>query len=141
MCLGTLLHLQPFFVLFLKPESIARFKEDMIVIKTVSQKTVISFKLYRNMPLTNNVIIKLNEITTVVEDKNKLSEQEIEVIKSIFRDILKSGERYDVDDIESWFENEGSWSNKLTRIRVINLSHYIQDKYEQTARLKIITDD
>ncbi len=93
------------------------------------------------MPLTNNVIIKLNEITTVVEDKNKLSEQEIEVIKSIFRDILKSGERYDVDDIESWFENEGSWSNKLTRIRVINLSHYIQDKYEQTARLKIITDD
>jgi len=113
----------------------------MIVIKTVSQKTVISFKLYRNMPLTNNVIIKLNEITTVVEDKNKLSEQEIEVIKSIFRDILKSGERYDVDDIESWFENEGSWSNKLTRIRVINLSHYIQDKYEQTARLKIITDD
>lgn len=93
------------------------------------------------MPLTNNVIIKLNEITTVVEDKNKLSEQEIDVIKSIFRDILKSGERYDVDDIESWFENEGSWLNKLTRIRVINLSHYIQDKYEQTVRLKIITDD
>lgn len=93
------------------------------------------------MPLTNNVIIKLNEITTVVEDKNKLSEQEIDVIKSIFRDILKSGERYDVDDIESWFENEGSWLNKLTRIRVINLSHYIQDKHEQTVRLKIITDD
>ena len=93
------------------------------------------------MPLTNNVIIKLNEITTLVEDKNKLKEQEIEVIKSIFKDILKSGEIYDVDDIESWFENEGSWTNKTSRIRIINLSHYIQDKYEQTRRLKIISDE
>ena len=93
------------------------------------------------MPLTNNVIIKLNEITTMIEDKSNLKEQEIEVIKSVFRDILKSGERYDVDDIESWFENEGSWSNKLSRVRVINISHYIQDKYEQTSRLKIISDD
>lgn len=93
------------------------------------------------MPLTNNVIIKLNEITTLVEDKNNLKEQDIEEIKSIFKIILKSGERYDVDDIESWFENEGSWTNKQTRVRVINLSHYVQDKFEQTARLKIISDD
>ena len=93
------------------------------------------------MPLTNNVIIKLNEITTIIEDKSKLTEKEIEEIKSIFRDILNSGVRYDVDDIESWLENEGSWSNKASRIRVINLSHYIQDKYEQTARLRIISDD
>ena len=93
------------------------------------------------MPLTNNVIIKLNEITTMIEDKSNLKEREIEDIKSIFRDILKSDERYDVDDIESWFENEGSWSNKASRIRVINLSHYIQDKYEQSVRLKIISDN
>ena len=93
------------------------------------------------MPLTNNVIIRLNEITTMIEDKNRLKEEEIEEIKTIFRKILQSGERYDVDDIESWFENEGSWSNKNSRIRVINLSHYIQDKYEQTARLKIISND
>jgi hypothetical protein len=93
------------------------------------------------MPLTNNVIIKLNEITTLVEDKNNLKEQDIEEIKLIFKTILKNGERYDVDDIESWFENEGSWTNKQTRVRVINLSHYVQDKFEQTARLKIISDD
>ncbi|MEC4848297.1 MAG: hypothetical protein RI100_03830 [Nitrosarchaeum sp.] len=93
------------------------------------------------MPLTNNVIIKLNEITTLVEDKNNLKEQDIEEIKLIFKTILKNGERYDVDDIESWFENEGSWTNKQTRVRVINLSHYIQDKFEQTARLKIISDE
>ena len=92
------------------------------------------------MPLTNTVIIKLNEITTMIEDKNNLKEEEVEEIKKIFRSILESGERYDVDDIESWFENEGTWSNKASRVRITNLSHYIQDKFEQTANLKIISN-
>jgi hypothetical protein len=93
------------------------------------------------MPLTNNVIIKLNEITTLIEDKNNLKESEIEEIKTIFKTIIKDGERYDLDDIESWFENEGSWTNKASRIRVTNLSHYIQNKFQQTLNLKIISDD
>jgi hypothetical protein len=93
------------------------------------------------MPLTNNTIIKLNEITTMVEDKSKLSESEIDEIKSIFKTIVESGERYDVDEIEFWFENEGSWKNKESRIRITNLSNYIQDKYQQTAHLRIISDD
>lgn len=92
------------------------------------------------MPLTNNVIIKLNEITNLVEDKNNLKEEEIKEIKSIFNEILVSGERYDVDDIESWFENEGSWKNKKIRTRIVNISHYMQDKKEQTVKLKFISD-
>ena len=94
-----------------------------------------------SVPLTNNVIMKLNEITTMIEDKNNLKENEIEEIKLIFKSILQTGERYDVDDVESWFENEGSWTNKASRIRITNLSHYIQDKFEQTAHLKIISDN
>ncbi len=93
------------------------------------------------MPLTNNVIIKLNEITTLVEDKIKLSESEIDEIKSIFKTIVESGERYNVDEIEFWFENEGSWKSRETRIRIVNLSNYIQDKYQQTAHLRVISDD
>lgn len=93
------------------------------------------------MPLTNNVIIKLNEITTIVEDKNNLKESEIEEIKTIFKTIIEDGERYDLDDIESWFENEGSWTNKASKIRVTNLAHYVQNKYQQTLKLKIISDD
>jgi len=93
------------------------------------------------VPLTNNTIIKLNEITTIVEDKSKLSESDIDEIKSIFKTIVESGERYDVDEIEFWFENEGSWKNKESRIRIVNLSNYIQDKYQQTAHLRIISDD
>ncbi len=93
------------------------------------------------MPLTNNVIIKLNEITTIVEDKSKLSESEVVEIKSIFKTIVESGERYDIDEIEFWFENEGSWTTRKSRIRITNLSSYIQDKYQQTAHLRIISDD
>ena len=93
------------------------------------------------MPLTNPVIIKLNEITTLVEDKSKLSESEIEEIKSIFKTLVESGERYDVDEIEFWFQNEGSWTTKDSRVRIVNLSNYVQDKYQQTAHLRILSDD
>ena len=57
------------------------------------------------MPLTNPVIIKLNEITTFVQDKSKLTEEEVVEIKKIFKELVKNGERYDVDEIEFWFEN------------------------------------
>ena len=77
----------------------------------------------------------------MVEDKSKLSESEIDEIKSIFKSIVESGERYDLDEIEFWFENEGSWKTRESRIRITNLSSYIQDKYQQTAHLRIISDD
>ena len=93
------------------------------------------------MPLTNNVIIKLNEITTMVENKSNLSESALEDIKSIFKNLVENKERYDVDEIEFWFENEGSWKIKESRVRIVNLSNYIQDKYQQTAHLRIISDD
>lgn len=93
------------------------------------------------MPLTNPVIIKLNEITTMIEDKSNLKESEIEEIKSIFQNLVESGERYDIDEIEFWFENEGSWTRKESRVRIVNLSNYIQDKYQQTAHLRILSDD
>ena len=93
------------------------------------------------LPLTNNVIIKLNEITTMVEDKSKISEHEVEEIKIIFRELVKKNERYDLDEIEFWFENEGSWKVKESRVRITNLANYVQDKYQQTAHLRIISDD
>ena len=93
------------------------------------------------MPLTNNVILKLNEITTFVEDKNNLKESEIEEIKTIFREIIEGGQRYDLDDIESWFENEGSWTDKNSRIRLVNLAHYVQNKFQKSLKLNIVSDD
>ena len=93
------------------------------------------------MPLTNNVIIKLNEITTMIEDKTLISEKEIEEIKLIFKSLVENNERYDIDEIECWFKNEGSWKKKEPIVRIANLSSYIQDKYQQTAHLRILSDD
>ena len=93
------------------------------------------------MPLLNSTIERLNEITTTIQNKNKLSADEEVVIKEIFNDINKKGDVYDVDEIESWFENEGSWHDKNVRMRITNISHYAQTKYEQTIKFRMITDD
>ncbi|WP_255465177.1 hypothetical protein [Nitrosopumilus sp. b3] len=77
----------------------------------------------------------------MVEDKSKLTESDVDEIKSIFQKLVENNERYDVDEIEFWFENEGSWSSRDSRIRIVNLSNYVQDKYQQTAHLRIISDD
>ena len=73
------------------------------------------------MPLLNSTIIRLNEITSMVEDKSQLTLENESFIKEIFKKINENGERYDVDEIESWFENEGSWKNKDVRTRIVNI--------------------
>jgi len=93
------------------------------------------------MPLTNNVIIKLNEITTMITEKNSLKPQDEDFIKDVFIEILKSGENYNVDEIEYWFKNEGSWKNKKSILRITNMSHYIQKKYEQKNKFRILSNE
>ena len=93
------------------------------------------------MPLLNSTIIKLNEITTRVKNKNQLSSDDESFIKQIFKEINENGETYDVDEIESWFENEGSWENNLVRNRITNISHYQQSKYEQNNKFRMISDN
>ena len=44
-------------------------------------------------------------------------------------------------EIEAWFENEGSWNDKLVRNRITNISHYQQTKHEQNAKFRMISDD
>ena len=92
------------------------------------------------MPLLNTTIMRLNEITTLVEDKSNLTSENESLIKQIFKEINENGERYDVDEIESWFENEGSWNVKEVRSRIVNISHYAQSKFEQTNKFRIVDD-
>lgn len=93
------------------------------------------------MVLTNDVVISLNEITTQVNDKTNLSENDIKFIKNTFNQILERGSRYDVADIETWFENEGSWVDKQSVIRITNLSHYVLSRFQQSPKkFKIISN-
>ena len=56
----------------------------------------------------------------MVEDKSKLSESEVDEIKSIFKKLVESGERYDVDEIEFWFENQvvGKQESQLSELPI-----------------------
>ena len=92
------------------------------------------------MPLLNSTIMRLNEITTLVEDKTHLTSENESLIKQIFKEINEKGERYDVDEIESWFENEGSWNVKDVKTRIVNISHYAQSRFEQTNKFRIVDD-
>ena len=92
------------------------------------------------MPLLNSTIIRLNEITELVENKSKLTIENESLIKQIFKEINEKGEKYDIDEIESWFENEGSWNVKDVRTRIVNISHYSQSKFEQTNKFRIVDD-
>ena len=84
--------------------------------------------------------MRLNEITSIIENKSQLTPDNESLIKEIFREINEKGERYDVDEIESWFENEGSWNSKDVRSRIVNISHYAQTKFEQTNKFRIVED-
>jgi hypothetical protein len=97
--------------------------------------------LFKVVPLTNNVIIQLNEITSMVTDKNSLKSEDENFIKNVFKKILEQGEIYNVEEIESWFKNEGSWKNRNIITRITNMSHYIQQKYEQTNKFNILNDE
>ena len=92
------------------------------------------------MPLLNSTIMRLNEITMLVDDKTKLTFENESLIKDVFKQINEKGEKYDVDEIESWFENEGSWNTKDVRTRIVNISHYAQSKFEQTNKFRIVDD-
>lgn len=86
------------------------------------------------MSLSHNVIMNLNEITSQIQDKKNLTEQDTQMIKSIFSKILESGDRYDVDEIEQWFENEGTWTHRPSIVRITNMSHYVQSKFDQSPK-------
>ena len=58
---------------------------------------------FSDMPLTNNAIMLLNEITTAVSNKKHLKPEDEDLIKGIFKSIVESGNRYDVYELESWF--------------------------------------
>ena len=93
------------------------------------------------MPLANETIIKLNEITTSVSNKKHLSQDDEGMIKNVFKSVVEGGGRYDIHEIESWFELEGSWKDKSVVDRIMNIAHYQQIKYEEKNKLKFVSDD
>ncbi len=77
----------------------------------------------------------------MITEKKSLKSKDESLIKDVFMEILQSGENFNVDEIESWFKNEGSWKNKKSILRITNMSHYIQEKYEQKNKFQILSNE
>ncbi|HXG73543.1 MAG TPA: hypothetical protein VNK44_01805 [Candidatus Nitrosotenuis sp.] len=94
------------------------------------------------MVLSDSVIATLNEISSKIKDKSRLSENDTQLIKEAFNQILARGDRYDVEEIESWLENHESWTHRPTIVRITNLSHYVLSRFQQSPKkFKIISND
>ncbi|MGQ0771413.1 MAG: hypothetical protein ACT4NT_01375 [Nitrososphaerota archaeon] len=93
------------------------------------------------MPLSSHIILYLNQITSQVQNKNTLSEKDEQMIKDIFSKMLQSGQRYDVEEIEAWFENHGGWTHRPTVVRIANMSHYVQSRFDQNPKkIHVVSD-
>ena len=77
----------------------------------------------------------------MIADKNSLKLEDEVFIKEIFIKLLESGENYNIDEIESWFKNEGTWKNKQSIIRITNMAHYIEEKFQQSNKFHILSND
>jgi hypothetical protein len=87
------------------------------------------------------VITNLNEVSSQIYDKKNLTERDTNLIKDMFFRILECGDRYDVDEVEAWLENEGSWTHKPSIVRITNMSHYVQSRFDQNPRkLRVVSD-
>lgn len=93
------------------------------------------------MPLANNTIIRLNEITLSVLNKKQLKEDDEKLIGNVFKTILESGDTYHIDEIESWFALEGSWHDKSVVDRIVNIAHYQQSKHDAKNKLRFAPDE
>lgn len=89
------------------------------------------------MPLTNDVIMRLNEITSMIHDKSRLDDGQIAGIKSVFAGMLRDGHDYNIEEIGSWFEHEGSWNDRGVRARVTNMAHYVRERHRQGDKLRM----
>ncbi|MEW6043558.1 MAG: hypothetical protein AB1608_04800 [Thermoproteota archaeon] len=93
------------------------------------------------MVLSDSVLATLNEISSQIRDKSNLSENDVQLIKDAFNQILARGDRYDVEEIESWLESNSSWTHKPTAVRVTNMSHYVMSRFQQNPKkFKIISN-
>ncbi|HET8720327.1 MAG TPA: hypothetical protein VFM64_04975 [Candidatus Nitrosotenuis sp.] len=94
------------------------------------------------MPLSKDALLKLQEMSEKIPDKNRLSNDDESLIKNTFSELLEKGHSYDVEDIESWLDYDESWSNKATKIRITNMSHYVQQRYwQKPKKLHMVSDE
>jgi uncharacterized protein (UPF0128 family) len=93
------------------------------------------------MPLSSNVLSGLDTIVSHLQGQETLTEEDERQVKEMFLKILEQGEWYDVGEIDEWLSNNTRLQQK-TAIRITNISHYIQTRFQQRPlKLKVLADE
>jgi hypothetical protein len=90
------------------------------------------------MPLSESSLVLLNRLKSIESDKLIGNEQD-DLIRDTFKQILSNGDAYKIDEIENWLDGE----QKITPViaeRILNVAHYQKAKYDAKNPLKMAHD-
>ena len=90
------------------------------------------------MPLSESSLILLNRLKSIENDKLVGNEQD-DLIRDTFKQILSNGDSYKIDEIENWLDHEQK-INPMIAERILNVAHYQKAKYDAKNPLKMAHD-
>lgn len=84
-------------------------------------------------------IFRLNQVQSKVAGGMPLDAEAESLVKETFRNILESGDTYDVKDVENWLV-KGLCMDSPTCERIMNIAHYQKTKYEARNKLRMVSE-
>ena len=91
------------------------------------------------MPLSERSLVLLERLKSI--DSNKMiSNEQDDLIRDTFKQILLNGDIYKIDEIDNWLAN-GQQMNPMISERILNVAHYQKAKFDAKNPLKMAHDD
>jgi hypothetical protein len=89
------------------------------------------------MPLDERTVDLLNHLKSIDSDKTIKNEQD-DLIRDTFKQILSNGNAYKIDEIEYWLDEQKI--NPVISERILNVAHYQKAKFDAKNPLKMAHD-
>ena len=90
------------------------------------------------MPLSERSLALLSRLKSIESDKLVGNEQD-DLIRDTFKQILSNGDAYKINEIENWLDN-GQKIDPMIAERILNVAHYQKAKYDAKNPLKMAHD-
>ncbi|MGB9125227.1 MAG: hypothetical protein WA833_08780 [Nitrosotalea sp.] len=89
------------------------------------------------MPLDERIVVLLNNLKSIDSDKTVKNEQD-DLIRDTFKQILSNGNTYKIDEIENWLDVQKI--KPMIAERILNVAHYQKAKFDAKNPLKMAHD-
>lgn len=90
------------------------------------------------MPLSESSLVLLNRLKSIENDM-LIGNENDNLIRDTFKQILSNGDTYKIDEIENWLDNEQKITPMIAE-RILNVAHYQKAKYDAKNPLKMAHD-